>query len=404
MPLYHYDALTKEGAKKKGILDASSIDSAKEILKKQGFLPVSIKEPSATKEQSFFAFLTNKKVDQKTLIVFTKQFSVLLRSGVPLLQSLELITEQFEGTFHRILVDIKDGVKSGKGLAQMLVQYPRVFSQVYIQLVKAGEATGKLDLILERLTSHLEKTSLTQERIKKAMSYPIMMLSLAGCVVAGMLAFLVPKLKDMFTKFGKELPGPTQLLVDMSDLFTSHFLAITVFLASSIILIKYWAATERGAYHIDSLLLKFKPTAYFSRTKAVVQFSKTLGMLLESGVNLAEALDIVTNIVENKVLTKQLANARDQIIREGKIAKYLTQTGMFPKIASYMISTGEESGKLAEMLLTVGDDYDHELTELTDGLTSKITPLMTVVMGLIIGFMVVSIFLPIVGMSDMAGL
>lgn len=404
MPLYVYEALSKQGVKRAGNIDAPSVDVAKELLRAQSLFPVKVREASDNKQSSFLVVLFEKKVDPKTVIVFTKQFAVLLRSGVPLLQSLELLVEQFDGAFRRVLVNVKDGIKSGKSLAVMLGNYPRIFSHVYVQLVMAGEATGKLDTILERLSGHLIKDQQTKERISKAMQNPIIMLVLAVLVIAGMLTFLVPKLEQMFSKFGKELPGPTQFLIDVSHFVTSHYLSLVAFCIIFFVTIKYLKSTPQGAYRIDALLLKLGPTAYFSRTKAVVQFSKTLGMLLDSGVNLAEALDIVTNIVENKVLTQQLRTARDNIIKEGKIAKYLTQTGIFPKIAAYMISTGEESGKLADMLLMVGDDYDHELTELIDGLVEKINPIMTVVMGLIVGFMVVSIFLPIVSMNDMAGM
>ena len=167
---------------------------------------------------------------------------------------------------------------------------------------------------------------------------------------------------------------------------------------------KYWKSTSAGRRKLDELILKLPMISYFSKTKAVVQFSKTLGMLLESGVNLAEALDIVCNIVTNTVLTGKLKAARDKIIKEGKIAAYLKETGMFPSIASYMISSGEESGKLAEMLLTVGEDYDRELTELADGLTEKINPIMMLVMGVIVTFIVLAIFMPIMQMGDMPGM
>ena len=162
----------------------------------------------------------------------------------------------------------------------------------------------------------------------------------------------------------------------------------------------YWKSTPNGSYKFDEIVLKLPLISYFSKTKAVVQFSQTLGMLLESGVNLSEALDIVCNIIDNKVLTKKLLEAKESIIKEGKISKYLKKTGMFPAIASYMISTGEESGKLSDMLLTVGQDYDTELTEITDSLTAKITPVMTIVMAAIVLFIVLAIFLPTMEMSN----
>ncbi len=404
MPLYHYDSLNKSGARVRGTIDAPSLQTAKEMLKGQGLLPSRIIEVAGDKAGFSLASLFEKKIDQKTVILFTKQLSVLLKSAVPLLQAIELLTEQFEGRFKRILISIKDGIKSGESLAKELGRYPKVFTNVYVQLVRAGEASGKLDIILIRLSEYLERAEETRKSIKKAMTYPIAMLSFAGLVVVGLLTGLVPRLKSMFEQMGKELPGPTVFLIAVSDFVQNNFLVMSVGLIVGGIAFAYWRSTPGGKYRIDEALLRLPITSYFSQTKAIVQFSKTLGMLLESGVTLSEALDIVCNIVENKVLIKKLNEARDKIIKEGKIAKYLKETGIFPNIASYMISTGEQSGKLAEMLLTVGQDYDKELKERTEGLTAALTPIMTIVMGGIIGFIVISIFLPIMSMGDLAGI
>lgn len=404
MPLYQYDSFNKRGTRVKGTIDAATMQVAKEMLQGQGLMPTKIVEMSGDKASSWFAGIFEKKIDNKTVVLFTKQLAVLLKSAIPLLQAIELLTDQFEGKFRRILTSIKDGLKGGEPLAKELARYPKVFSNVYVQLVRAGEATGKLDIILIRLTTYLERAEETKKTIKKAMAYPIGMLSFSLLVVVGMLVGLVPRLKSMFEQMGGELPGPTKFLVAVSDFVQNYFLTILIGMIIFAVIFGYWRSTVRGKQQIDAFMLKLPVISYFSRTKAIVQFSKTLGMLLESGVNLSEALDIVCNIVENTALTQKLRAARDKIIKEGKIAKYLKETGIFPNIASYMISTGEQSGKLAEMLLTVGDDYDIELKEITEGLTSKITPIMTIVMGVIVGFIVISIFLPILSMGDLAGI
>ncbi len=400
MPLYKYNSFSRRGKKVTGTIDASTLQAAKELLRGQGLMPITLSEVSAGDVGNIFTRLFEKKIDVKSKVLFTKQLGVLLRSGVPLLQGMELLAEQFEGKFKRVLIAIKDGLKEGQGLAQGMAKYPRVFSNVYIQLVRAGEATGKLESILENLTVYLEKAEETRKRVKKALSYPIMMLSFAVLVVMGMLMFVVPRITETFKQMGKELPGPTLLLMNMSDALLNHYIIILVVGISLIVGISYWKSTKGGRRKLDELFLKLPLISYFSKTKAVVQFTKTLGMLLESGVNLAEALDIVTKIVTNSVLTGKLEEAREKIIKQGKIAQYLKETGIFPPIASYMISTGEESGKLAEMLLSVGQDYDRELTELTDGLTAKINPIMMLVMGVIVTFIVLAIFMPIMQMGD----
>lgn len=404
MPLYHYESFSKRGGKVTGTIDAPSPQAAKDMLKGQGLMPTTIVEASLLQGGGgFLSQLFAKKIELKTVLLFTKQLAVLLRSSVPLLQAFELMIEQFEGPFQRVLISIKDGLKSGEPLAKELGRYPKVFSNVYIQLVRAGEASGKLDVILLRLTEYLERSEETKKRIKKAMSYPIMMLSFALLVVIGMMVGLVPKIKDIFSKMKSELPGPTKILIVMSDFFVGNFALIIIVLVGGISGFLYWKSTASGKYKLDEIFLRLPLTAYFSRLRAVVQFSSTLGMLLESGVNLSEALDIVCNIVDNKVLVKKLGEARDKIIKEGKISQYLRETGIFPNIASYMINTGEQSGKLSEMLLSVGNDYEKELNEVTDGITAKISPIMTMLLGGIVTFIILAIFLPIMNMSNMGG-
>lgn len=405
MPLYRYDSFNRRGKKITGTIDAASKQDAITILRGQGLMPTTVEDATGKKTNGpFWKKLFRKKVDIRTKVLFTKQLGVLLKSGVPLLQAIELLTEQFEGDFKHVLINIKDGIKAGESIASEMGKYPKIFPNVYIQLVRAGEASGKLEVILNRLTTYLERTEETRKKIRKALAYPVAMLSFAVLVVVGVLTFLVPRIKDMFSQMGQELPGPTQLLIAMSDVLMNNFVIISILLLGIVVAFVRWKKSPKGRYKLDELILKLPLVSYFAKTKAVVQFSKTLGMLLESGVNLAEALDIVSNIIDNKVLTQKLLEARDSIIKEGKIAKYLKKTGMFPAIASYMITTGEESGQLAQMLLTVGSDYDTELTEITDSMTGKITPIMTLVMGVIVLFIILAIFLPIMQMSEGMGI
>jgi type II secretory pathway component PulF len=398
MPLYQHESFNKSGKIITGTIDAATKDTAISLLRQKGLMPIKVMETSQTKKNSF-ASIFAKKIDNKSKVQFTKQLGVLLTSGVPLLKAIELLSEQFEGEFKTILINVKDGIKEGSSLASELAKYPKVFTNIYVQLVKAGEASGKLEVILKRLTIYIQKLEETKKKIKGAMTQPIIMISVALLVVVGVLKGIIPKMKKMFDDMGKELPEITQFLIDVSDVFNDNFWLISIVFCSLIVGFLYWKSTPGGRYKIDEIMLKIPMISYFSKTKAVVEFSKTLGMLLESGTNLSEALEIVCKIVENRVLTKKLLVARDNIIKEGKIAKYLKKTEMFPSIASYMISTGEESGQLAEMLITVGDDYEEELTEITDQITAALTPIMTVVMGLIILFVILAMFMPIVKMS-----
>lgn len=231
-----------------------------------------------------------------------------------------------------------------------------------------------------------------------------MQLGIAVIVVGIMMTFVVPTMVENFKGGDKELPGSTKLLIGISDFFTNYYLLIIIGLVIVIIGFTYWRATARGARMWDQIKLRIPLVKFFTKTGAVVQFSQTLGMLVESGVNLSEALDIVVSITDNKILSDTLSEARDKIVKQGKIAQYLKQTKMFPPIAIYLIKTGEESGNLGGMLLTVSKNYGEDLSELSDSIAERITPIMLIVMAFIVGFIVISIAVPMMQQADLAGM
>jgi type II secretory pathway component PulF len=404
MALYYYKALTKDGKKVSGTLDAPSLTQVRETLVKRGLYPVTI---SASQEGSafykFFRDFFQKNVDQKDLIFFTKQLSVLLKAGVPLLQALELLVEQTEGQLRTIVIDLKDDIKEGKSLAEGLSKYPKIFSNTYIQLVKAGEASGKLESILDRLTSYIERAESLRKKISGALTMPAIQLAIALGVVVLLLIVVIPTISTTFASMKMELPFATRFLMGLSTFVINYYLFILIGLVICVVGFLAWKRTAAGARLWDTFILKVPIAGYFARMGAVVQFSSTLGMLLEAGVNLAEALTIVTTIIKNRILVDKLQQARDSIIKQGKISEYLKETGMFPAVAIYLIKTGEESGTLPDMLLQVGSYYDVELTEYADGLVEKITPVTTMVMGLIVGFVVMAIAGPLLNMNKSLG-
>lgn len=400
MALYYYKALTKEGNKVSGTLDAPSITQVREALVRRGLYPVSI---AASQEGStiykFFRDFFQKSFDNKDLIFFTKQLSVLLKAGVPLLQALELLVEQTEGQLRTIVIELKDDIKEGKALAEGLSKYPKIFSTTYVQLVKAGEASGKLEVILDRLTGYIERTQELKKKIRGALTMPAIQLTIALAVVVLLLAVVVPTISGTFSSLKMELPLATRFLMGLSTLMINYYIIILGLVGALVGGFFAWKSTAAGARLWDTFILKVPIAGYFARMGAVVQFSSTLGMLLEAGVNLAEALTIVTSIVKNKILVDKLQQARDSIIKQGKISEYLKETGMFPAVAIYLIRTGQESGTLADMLLQVGSYYDVEVTEYADGLVEKITPVTTMIMGLIVGFVVMAIAGPLLNMN-----
>lgn len=401
MALYYYKAFSRDGKQVTGQLDAPSESGVKDALVKRGFYPTEIGLAGGTGAGiPWYQKLFAGKVSSKDQILFTKQLAILLKSGIPLLQSLELLMDQFTGPLHSIIVQLKDGVREGRSLADGLAMYPKTFDKIYIQLVRAGEATGNLDMILQRLTAFLERRSEIAKEVQGAMRGPLIQLGFVGVVAVGMITFIVPKMTQTFSARGGSLPGPTQFLVNISDFITNHYLILSALIIAAAVGFRYWISRPQGAYLLDQFKLKIPVFNYFVRISAVVQFSRTLGMLLEGGVRLSEALEIVCNIVENRVLAEALIRAKDNIVKEGKITQYLKQTGLFPPMAIYLISTGEESGELALMLQNVASNYEEELSEVTENLTAALNPIMMVVMALVVGFIVVAMVLPIVKMNE----
>src|SRR5436190_8120001 len=300
MALYSYEAFSREGKKVSGVKDAPSTEALREQLVKQGLFPTFIRLAGEKSQLGFFSRIFQRCISVKDKILFSKQLAILLKSGVPLMQAIELLTEQFEGQMRSILVRVKDDVKEGTSLADALSKYPKVFEKIYLQLVRAGEATGKLDVILERLTSYLERREALGKKISGAMQQPIIQLVVAIGVVAVLVVKVVPQMAANFAKQGSALPGPTQFILSLSDFMVDHFFAIIIGLIVVVSLFIAWKSSETGGRQLDQIKLHLPLIKYLSKTNAVVQFSYTLGMLLEGGVNLAEALDIVVSIVDNR--------------------------------------------------------------------------------------------------------
>jgi type II secretory pathway component PulF len=404
MPLFEYHALNRLGKSVTATIDASNAQEVKDILKTQSLIPARITPINKGEEGSFLSTLLAKDVDLKTKVVFTRQLSVMLKAGVPLLDAINLLIEQFEGRLKRILINVRDDLKEGESLAHALSAYPTVFNNIYVQLVKAGEASGKLDTILQQLTSQLERLEEIQKKTRAALVYPIFMLGLGFAIVMAAALWVIPGIANTLTEMNATLPTITQKLLTFSDLITRSWYVIIGAGALAIGSFFYWKSTTQGQRLLHATFLRLPIINQFSRTKAVVQFCNTLGMLMEAGVTLSQSLDIVCDLVENKVLSEQLNTAKVHIIKKGTIAKFLKQTKIFPPLANYMIETGEESGNLSEMLLQVGQDYEETLKESTDALTNALTPIFTFIIGGVVLFIALALFLPILQMANIGEL
>ncbi len=401
MPVFTYQAFNDKGKKVSGQFEANSPMDVRDQLRAQGLLAYKIERASNISLLDKLVAIFEGSVSDKLKIQFTNQLSILLKAGVPLLDAMNLLIEQFSGKFRKVIGLIIDDIREGTSLASAMEKYPSIFSKIQTQLVRAGEASGSLEVVLDRMTTFLERSEEVSKAVSSAMRKPILMISLVIAVFLGAVLVLIPAVGKTLSQVGRTLPGLTQMMMDLGDfIFDYWFLAGAVVIAI-IISFLVWKSSESGRLQFHSLLLKIPKVNTLVKSQAVVQFSQTLGMLLEAGVNLPEALDIVNNVVENRILSQALKKAREEIIKEGKIAKHLKNTKIFPAVSDYMIKTGEESGELAKMLIKVGKDSEVELLDSVNNLVASIDPIMMFLIAGVVLFIVMAIFLPIMEMSNM---
>jgi type II secretory pathway component PulF len=404
MPAFFYRALDRSGKTVKGLFNASTKSEVVEALKQKALMPISVEQDSDNGFFSSFSNLFGKTASLRQMAIFTRQLSVLLKSGVPIDDSITLLIDQTNGYLKKAITGIREDLHEGKSLANSIEQYPTLFSNVYVYLVRAGEASGNLETILEKLADSIERTETVQNKVSEALRYPIFMLSMVVGVIIFASTVIVPSIAGTLQDLGGRMPPLTLFMMGLSHLFTGYWYFILAGLAAITATFIVWKNSDSGSLQFDTLLLKIPLISKFSKVGAVVQFSQVLGMLLDAGVNFSEALDLVSKVVSNKILSKALSQARSNIIKEGKIAKHLEKTNIFPPIACYMIKVGEESGQLSQMLLRVGKDYQEELFRTSDALVAALSPIMTILIAGVVLVIVLSIFLPIMEMSNIGQL
>ena len=404
MPTFFYRALDRSGKEISGQVTQANKAEVVEQLKMRGLFPINVAAESA---EGWFAQLTgvfSNTASVKQLCLFTRQLAVLLRSSVPIDDAIMLLVEQNTGFFKKALSSIKENLQEGKALATALEQYPMLFSNVYVHLVRAGEASGNLERVLDKLADSMDRSQEVQDKVSGALSYPIFMLIVILGVIIFSSTVIVPSVADTLADLGGKVPFITAIMLGISDILLYYWYLLIAGFGGIGLAIFFWQRSERGSLQLDTLLLKTPLVEKFVKVRAVVQFTQTLGMLLDAGINFSEALDLVSRVVANKILSRTLLEARSNIIKEGKIAKHLEKTAIFPPIAHYMIKVGEETGQLPAMLLRVGNDYQEELFRTTDTLVAAISPIMTILTAAVVLFVVLSIFMPILEMSNVGQL
>ncbi len=406
MPVFEYTALDIKGKNVSGIVDTESATAARQKLRSSHIFPVSIKEVTATPSKKDFSnlnFLRSfSRVKPSEISMMTRQLATLINAGFPLVSAINTLIPQCKSqVFKKTLSQIKDAIEEGKSFAEALSLYPEVFSSIYINMVRAGETSGTLEIVLERLADITEKQQILNNRIKSAMAYPIIMAILGSLVLLFLLAFVVPNITSIFSDLEQALPTPTVILIAISDILKNQWWLIVLILASLIVAFHSIKKTKKGRYTLDKTALSFPVVGTLNLKLAVTRFTRTLGSLLENGVSMLTALEIVKNVVGNVIIAETVNNAAKEVEKGNSLGGSLSATEIFPHLSIQMIQVGEQSGDLEGMLNKVADVYENEVEMSVSSMTAMMEPIIIVVMAAIIGFIIVSILLPIMEMNTL---
>jgi len=400
--LFAYQAKTSSGDVRKGELDASSVDAAKKRLRQMQLSPISVKKKGGSLDINIpTPDWMKPKILTKDLVIFTRQFATMIDSGLPLVQCLEIQSQQASNlTLREQLAVVKDAVESGVTFADALKKFPETFDSLFCNLVAAGEIGGILDTILNRLALFLEKNDKLRRQIKGAMSYPIVVFCIAGIVTGLLLVKVVPTFETMFSDFGGSLPAPTQIVIDLSHWVQANGLFMVGGLAALWFAFKAVAKTTRGRYVLDAFYLKIPHIGDLVQKIAVARFCRTLGTMVSSGVPILDGLDICSRTAGNMVIENAVLGAKDSISEGRNIADPLQESGVFPDMVCQMISVGENTGALDIMLNKIADFYEDEVDQSVDNLTSMLEPLIMAFLGVFVGGFVIAMYLPIFSMAS----
>lgn len=397
-PVFLWTAKTQGGEERTGEMEAGSREEAENRLRQSGLVPVKVKKKPV---EINLTLPGTSGVTRKDLVIFTRQFSTMIDAGLPLVQGLDILAAQTPNPhFRKVLVAVKEKVETGSTFAEGLKDHPKVFDQLYVQLVQAGEIGGILDTILQRLSVYIEKAEALKRKVKGAMIYPSVVLVVAVGVVAVLLIFVTPVFEEMFAASGGTLPGPTQLIVDASDWLRKYVLHAIGALIAFVIAFVSAIRTKKGRRILHASLLKAPLFGELLRKVAVARFTRTLGTMLSSGVPILDALEVTAKTAGNVILEEAIFNVRARIAEGRTIVQPLAETKVFPPMVVQMIGVGEATGAMDAMLGKIADFYDEEVDAAVAGLTSMIEPIMIVVLGGIVGFFLIAMYLPIFTMAD----
>jgi type IV pilus assembly protein PilC len=396
MPMYEYTARNSTGQIQKGQLEAQSTDEVNAHLRKNRMMLVSVRQAPKT-----ISFGGPGRIKTRDIVIFTRQFATMINAGLPLVQSLTILAQQTE---NKALKDVTRAVvydvESGNTLADAFAKHPKAFTDLYVNMVAAGEAGGILDTILLRLATFLEKNDALVRKVKGAMVYPGVIMAVAGIAIAVLLVFVIPTFSEMFASAGMELPLPTRVVIALSDFLIGFWWAILAVIGVTVFMIRRYYATSGGRKQIDTMMLHAPVLGDLIRKSAVSRFTRTLGTLISSGVSILDGLEITAKTSGNRVVHDAVMESRQSIAGGETIAAPLERSKVFPPMVISMIAVGEQTGGLDEMLSKIADFYDEEVDVAVSALLSLMEPIMIVVLGVIVGGMVIAMYLPIFDMMN----
>jgi len=398
MPVFQWEGKLADGSTRKGEIEAETKAAATMVLRRQRITPTKVR--AKAKEINLFA----QRIKTKDIVVFTRQFATMINAGLPLVQCLEILSNQHDNpSFKRILSTIKQDVESGSTFADALKKHPAIFDDLFVNLVAAGEIGGVLDTILNRLAQYMEKAEALKAKVKGAMTYPAIVLAVAFIVVGILLWFVIPTFSEMFIQFGGTLPAPTQFVVTLSNAFIKFWWLIIGVIAALIFAFIYARKQPKSRYQLDKLALKLPVFGDLLRKVAVAKFSRTLSTMISSGVPIMDGLEITSKTSGNMVIEEGIRSVRSAISEGKPMADPMDATGLFPSMVVQMVAVGEATGALDNMLSKIADFYDEEVDTAVDALTSALEPMLMVFLGTIIGGVVVAMYLPIFKMAGTVG-
>jgi type IV pilus assembly protein PilC len=394
MPAFTYTARNSAGELKTATVEAANAQDVVAQLRRQRMTVVKVDEQSKPKK-------VKGGIKMRDVVIFTRQFSTMINAGLPLVQALDILAKQTENkVLSAATRDIVFDVESGHTVADALSKHPKAFSELYVNMVAAGEAGGILDTILMRLATFMEKNDALVRKVKGAMIYPAVIMSVAVIAIAVLLIFVIPVFEGMFAGVGMALPIPTRVVIGASDFLRGYWWAVIVAMTVGVMIFRRYYATSWGKLVIDRLLLRFPVLGDVLRKSAVSRFTRTLGTLISSGVSILDGLEITAKTAGNRVIQDAIMQSRASIAGGDTIAAPLQKSAVFPPMVISMIAVGEQTGGLDEMLSKIADFYDEEVDAAVSGLLSLLEPIMIVFLGVIVGGMVVAMYLPIFDMIN----